>query len=177
MRLYPAIRIAAAAAFGLLVACSDSTGPDGSRKTLGILQMELAVAPTSNPDPVGPIRWSIAPGAGVAYAPDVIEAPDTVDVNQPFDVTVRTIGPDGCWMADGIETAKAGRVIELTPWDRVSGAEVCTAVLSYLAHVSRLTLDQAGEWTLRAMGRRVRGNGGPDVSVSAERKVYVRPAI
>ena len=163
-------------ALGLLIACSVTTGPDGSRRALGILQLEsFAPAPaTAGGGPTGTITWNLPPGEHITYPPNVIDAPDTVTLGQTAPVTVYTIGPNGCWAADGLDVARSGRVVEITAWDRHSGAEVCTMVLGYLAHTTTVTFDQAGEWTIRLRGRRVRGGASPDLSVTAERVVFVR---
>jgi hypothetical protein len=174
------IRSALVAAAFLLTACSGGLGPDGSLRNIGILQIEdtaAATALSAEPGGVdGSVRWDVPPDDGVAFPPDVLEAPDTVAVSQTFGVTVRTIGPNGCWSADGLDVATSGRVVELTPWDLNSGAEVCTMIYGYLGHETTLTLSEPGEWTLRARGRRVRGDGGSDGTVTAEKSLFVRPA-
>jgi len=177
MRARSDFRFTAMATLGLLVACSDSTGLDVQDRVLGILQIEatgMAGIVTSG-DPDRNIRWNLPPGERITYPPTVIEAPDTVTVGQPFQVTVYSIGPSGCWTADGLEVATSGRLVGLTPWDRHSGAEICTTILALLAHPTSLTLDQTGEWTLRVTGRRVR-DGQTDDTVTAERMVFVRAA-
>jgi hypothetical protein len=170
-------RITALAAVALLVACSDSaTELATESRLLGILQLGLtsgqpAFDTESSTD--RSIRWNLPPGERIAYPPSVIEAPDTVTVGQAFQAVVNTIGPSGCWTADGLEVQTAGRVVGMTAWDRHSGADVCTTVLTLLAHPTNLTLDQTGEWTLKVTGRRVR-DGQADDMVTAERTVYVR---
>ncbi|MEX1258324.1 MAG: hypothetical protein WEG36_11965 [Gemmatimonadota bacterium] len=164
----------------LLAACSDSTGPDGTGRTLGILQLEATVAATSG-TPAGeaeaggedPIRWSIPPRDFSRFPPEVIAAPRTAIVGERFEVTAYTVGPNGCWSADGMDVSESGRVIEITPWDRHSGGEACTMIFGYLGHPTTLTLDEVGEWTLRMRGRRVRGDGSLDDSVTADRTVLV----
>jgi hypothetical protein len=172
--------LAPLAALVLVTACSGGLGPDGSLRTIGIFQIDdtaAAAALSAEPGGIdGSVRWDVPPGDGIAFPPDVLEAPDTVAVGQTFGVTVRTIGPNGCWSADGLDVVTTGRVVELTPWDLNSGADVCTMIFGYLDHSTTLTLPEPGEWTLRARGRRVRGDGGSDGSVTAERTVFVRPA-
>jgi hypothetical protein len=174
------VRLAASAATFLVAACSGGLGPDGSLRTIGILQFEdTAAAASLSAEPGGvdgSVRWDVPPDDGVAFPPNVLDAPDTVAVGQTFGVIVRTIGPNGCWSADGIDVVTTGRVVELTPWDLNSGADLCTMIYGYLDHPTTLTLDQPGEWTLRARGRRVRGGGDSDGTVTAERTVFVRPA-
>ena len=161
----------------LLAGCSETTGPDGSERALGILQIESSAGPSlvASAPSSDAITWSRPPDEGMTYPPSVIEAPDTVEVGQSFQVTVYTIGPNGCWSPDGVDLVESGRVIELTPWDRHSGADFCTLALAFLPHATSLTLDEPGEWTLRVTGRRVRGGGGSDDMVTAERKIFVRP--
>ncbi len=176
MRTFNDIRWSALAALGLLVACSDMTGPDASRRTIGILQIEpgTGAAPARAAGPTGSVVWSHPPGEHFTVPPNVIEAPDTVTLGQSVRVTVYTIGPNGCWRADGLDVAKSAKTFELTAWDRHSGFEVCTQVLSYLPHATNVTFDQAGEWTIRLRGRRVRSDGQADLSITAERTVFVR---
>lgn len=169
------IRITAALALGLLAACSDSLGLDESRRLPGILQIVLTTAPTGLGERDPAIRWSDPPSGSVLTPPAVIEAPDTVNAGQAFEITVYTIGPTGCWAADGADVHTGSTIVHVTPWDRHSGAEVCSTVLSYLERSVMVTLLQPGEWTIRASGRRARdtiGNG--DVAVTAERTIFVR---
>jgi hypothetical protein len=166
--------MSAAALFG---ACSDGTGPEAERRALGILQLDTsAPTATASADPHGPISWTVPPAVGFTYPSTVIEAPDTVRLDQSFEVKVWTVGPNGCWSVADMVVAKSARVVELTPWDRQSGADVCTQVLVFLGHSTNIRLDEAGVWRLRVSGRIVRGFGHPDQPVTAERLVYVRPA-
>jgi hypothetical protein len=159
----------------ILAACSDSTGPEGEGRILGILQIEPEVVPYAATEVVveGPIRWSVPPESYWTFPPEVIEAPRTAAVGEPFDVIAYTVGPNGCWSAAGLDVAESGRLIDLTPWDRHSGAEACTMIFGYLGHPTTLTLGEVGEWTIRVQGRRVRGDGSLDDSVTAERTVLV----
>jgi hypothetical protein len=158
-----------------VAACSDTFGLDESRRAVGIFQMDVATTQSNGQtDPA--IRWTVPPTSGITFPPHVIEAPDTVFAGQSFEITVHTIGPSGCWAADGVDAALSSAVIQLTPWDRHSGADVCTTILSYLVHTTALTLPLPGEWTIRASGRRVRGGNDRDTSVTAERTIHVRPA-
>ncbi len=175
MRHFTHTRFGAVLALGALVACGDSTGPDGALRIKGILQLEgspsLAAAGAPAHDP---IRWNVSPGSGVVVPPEAIAAPDTVVLDRPFDVTAWTIGPNGCWSADGVDVERSGRVITLTPWDRHTGAGVCTQIFGYLPHATTQTLDQLGDWTLRARGRKVRGSVNVHDGIVAERTVHVR---
>ncbi len=177
MKLYLTSWIAGAMILATVVACSDGVGPDGSRRALGILQLigDPGPSPASGTASSGLIVWSQPPGEGVTYPPSVIEAPDTVEVGQTFQVTVNTVGPNGCWSADGLDLVQSGRVIELTAWDRHSGGDFCTQALVYLPHVASLTLDETGEWTLRVTGRRTPSDREPGDQVTAELEIFVRP--
>jgi hypothetical protein len=119
-----------------------------------------------------PVRWSLPPG-DFSTPPEVLDAPGVAVVGVPFDVVVYTVGPNGCWSADGIDVEVVGRVVELTPWDLHSGAEACTMIFGYLGHPTTLTLVEPGVWTLRVRGRRVRGDGSLDDTVTAERTLVV----
>jgi hypothetical protein len=165
--------LAAAVAGG---GCEDAiVALEASSQQLGVLQYEgAALNAPGLADPGRAIRWSVEPTDDVAFVPAAIEAPDTVEAGKAFTVGVNTIGPNGCWRAAGMDATRAGRIVELRPWDEHSGAEVCTLVLGILRHETRLTLDEKGEWTLRARGRLVRQGGLPDGQVTAERTVVVR---
>lgn len=170
-------RVTAMLAMSLLVACSDSLGLDASRRALGIFQIENPTAPTQQVGDTDPrIRWNLPPTSGVTFPVSVIEAPDTVLVGQSFEVTVNTIGPSGCWAEDGLDLAVNAPLIQLTAWDRHSGAEVCTTILRFLSHTATVSLGQPGEWTIRASGRRVRGEEEAEFPLTAERTIHVRPA-
>src|SRR5690606_15115935 len=94
---------------------------------------------------------------------------------KPFTITVYTIGPSGCWRADGYELAIGGRKIEIKPYDVHSGADVGTGVLTFLPHVAAVTLKDPGAWTVRARGRRARhGDAVWEAPVAAERTILVR---
>jgi hypothetical protein len=123
-----------------------------------------------------PISWDVPPGDGTLFPPEVLRAPAEVIAGYPFPVTVFTVGPNGCWSPDGIDIKIGTSEVELLPWDLHTGADACTMIFGYLAHDTILTLQEAGEWTLRVEGRRIRGDGSVDGSVKAERKVVVHPA-
>jgi hypothetical protein len=108
-------------------------------------------------------------------APVVLQAPDTVDAGQAFEVRTNTVGPNGCWRSDGQTVGKVGRVVVLRPYDSHSGSEVCTEALVYLSHSSTLVLDEPGEWTLRVNGRRLRmGDEVWSEPIWAARSIVVR---
>ena len=132
------------------------------------------------PDPeqvrhVGIVEWSRSnvqtfadPSIGV------ITAPDTVTAGQPFQVTITTVGPNGCWSAAGAELASQPSVATITPFDRVQG-EVCTQATVSLPRTVQVRFDVPGEATLRVYGRRVvDGNVSAATERVVERRIFVR---
>lgn len=172
----PAGLVAAA----LLAGCaSDGTSPERGGRNLGILQMarheSAATSPPASSGPAsefnGSISWDLPPGPGTEIPYEILRAPRAVLAGTPFPLIVYTIGPNGCWSADGMDVAVGTTVVELTPWDYSSGADTCTMMLQYLRHDATLTLEQPGEWTLRVDGRRIGPNGATDRSVRAETSI------
>ena len=160
----------------IVAGCSDATGPDPSLRKVGILQflpMTAALEGAVSPDSA--ISWDRPPGDGTFTAPQTIVVPDTVAVGEAFSVIVYSIGINGCWGPDGQDDTVAVRIIEVTPYDLHSGADACTEILSFLPHEETFTVDQPGEWTIRARGRRVRGSDPDDSTpVVAERIIVAR---
>lgn len=158
----------------MITGCSEAAGPQAGDPQPGVLQvLDYTGNEPKLADPT--VVWSVGPTEGAFVPPLVLDAPDTVAVGAPFDVTVTTIGMSGCWAAAGQDMEVDGGIVELMPMDVHSGAEVCTGILLFLSHTSTVTLDSPGEWTLRVRGRRVRQH---DVTwqepVSAERAVHAR---
>lgn len=160
----------------IVAGCSDATGPDPSLRKVGILQflpMTAALEGAVSPDSA--VSWDRPPGDGTFTAPQTIVVPDTVAVGEAFSVIVYSIGINGCWGPDGQDDTVAVRIIEITPYDLHSGADACTEILSFLPHEETFTVDQPGEWTIRARGRRVRGSDPDDSTpVVAERIIVAR---
>lgn len=156
--------------------CSDATGPDPSLREVGILQLvPMAATMEGATSPDSAISWDRPPGDSTYTAPQTIVVSDTVVVGEAFSVIVYSIGVNGCWGPDGQDDTVTGRVIEITPYDLHSGADACTEMLIFLPHEETFTVDQPGEWTIRARGRLVRA-GDPDSStpVVAERITIAR---
>ncbi len=164
------------AAAAIATGCSDATGPDPSLREVGILQLLPIAATTENAaSPDGTISWDRPPGDSIFTAPLTIEVRDTVVVGEAFSIIVSSIGINGCWAPDGQDDTVAGRIIEITPYDLHSGADACPEILSFLPHQRTFTVDQAGEWTIMARGRRVRGgDAGNSTPVVAERIIVAR---
>jgi hypothetical protein len=180
------VRCAAALLAGAsLAACESGTAPErpGALREIGVLQFAPAgtiLAAERSGDPDDPVehnvKWDSPPPTGFLFSPKVIEAPDTVRVGQPTMVRVTTIGDGGCWSADGIDVKRSGSVVELTPFDVHSGAQICTMILLYLEHPTTLTFDAPGEAVIRVKGRRAReGNRTWQEPVTGERTIVVVP--
>ena len=88
---------------------------------------------------------------------EVIVAPDEVAVDQDFEATITTIGPNGCWSVDGADVDSSPLLAEIMPWDRVStDPEIaCTQALVALARTVTLRFTEKGDATIRVLGRRV----------------------
>lgn len=92
----------------------------------------------------------------IGYPENVLIAmPDTVDAGQAFTVTVRTLGPDGCWERDRTEVDVSGLRVTIVPYDirRVGGGAVCTAAIVEIMHDATLTFGQPGVGRIDVMGR------------------------
>lgn len=158
----------------VIAGCGEPAGPQPGLEQLGVLQLAAYEWPITVVADES-VRWSVTPGSDVLAPPRVIIAPDSVDAGVAFDVTVTTIGLSGCWAAAGEWVGQGDGVLEIIPTDVHSGAEVCTDMLSYLAHPSRVRLDTPGEWTIRVKGRRLRhGDEVWEELVTAERRIVVR---
>ncbi|HZG44175.1 MAG TPA: hypothetical protein VEY93_14600, partial [Longimicrobium sp.] len=104
---------------------------------------------------VGIVEWSRSSVQTFADpAMGVITAPDTVTAGQPFQVTITTAGPSGCWRAAGAEKAVQGNLATLTPFDRVLDG-ICTQAVVSLPRSVEVRFDVRGQATLRVYGRRV----------------------
>jgi hypothetical protein len=167
------VLVAVASGMALLGGCSGTTlePGNGGQRNGGVLQLAGWPSPPPQYTTGGGVKWSKSPEPGDVTAPLVIEAPETVRVNAAFQVTVNTIGVNGCWRPDGQEVSISNRVVTLTPYDRVEG-EVCTQALVVLPHHSTVTLNAAGTWTLRVTGRRTRiGSDVVDEPITAEKTI------
>jgi hypothetical protein len=165
-----------------LAGCIEpSTAPEVLRsRSLGVLQLESST-PSEYARPAnGAERWtpSLTEGGYLIMPPIVIEAPDTVSAGEQVNITVRTIGQDGCWRADGGELAQRGDTITIQPYDRHSGAAVCTTAIavSGLPHFFSASFSSPGEAIIRVNGRRIRQHErGYEIPVAVERTVTVVP--
>ncbi|HEY0025749.1 MAG TPA: hypothetical protein VGB24_22870 [Longimicrobium sp.] len=124
---------------------------------------------------VGIVEWSASNVQTFADpAMGVITAPDTVTAGEPFQVTITTTGPNGCWRSAGAEKAVLGNLATITPFDRVEG-EVCTQALVRLPRSVEVRFDVRGEAAIRAYGRRVLdGNLNAATERTVEKRIIVR---
>jgi hypothetical protein len=170
----------------LLAACSaaETSAPltDGAR-AMGALQLETAQPlAASFQERALDTRVDWSPPIGALYprlliAPNVIEVADTVRAGVPVDITVHTIGENGCWVADGGSLTQSGDSVLVSAFDRHSGAPACTQLWTdQLRHSFTATFPRAGTGVIRAFGRRLRpGTSQPPVPVVATRTVVVLP--
>lgn len=164
-------------ALGLAAGCADEVTGPGARRAPGVLAISgwIGNVPARVTNGGGDLNWDRRPGMDEISAPEILVAPDTVQVGQAFDVTAYTVGNGGCWRADGETVHIEGRVIVLKPYDAHSGSEVCTLILLFLPHRTSVVLTEAGEWTLRVQGRRLRmGDTVSDEPITAEKTIIAR---
>lgn len=101
--------------------------------------------------------------------PAVVQAPDSVAVSVPFEVSVRTYG-GGCISLGRTHVAYSPGVITIRPYDHHSGASVCNDDISFLEHKVNVTAGGPGMWRISVHGR-----GLPaDTTVVIKRSVYAR---
>lgn len=170
-------RILGIGAAALLAGCSTETvAPNGLTEVPGALVVTGWTSGVPlNAGTGGNVQWSTSLTAGDIGPAQVIVAPDTVSVGEPFEVTTYTIGLSGCWRGDGQTTQLQGSVVEIRPYDSHSGSELCTGMIVFIDHRSTLQLSSAGEWTLRVQGRRLRvGDETWWEPIAAEKSIHVR---
>ncbi|MFL5575668.1 MAG: hypothetical protein ACJ79S_06870 [Gemmatimonadaceae bacterium] len=176
----------AAFALAAVAGCGQATATrqdPALGRQIGVLQMvnsEATGADTSggrsdSAVSSGPITWDRPPGPDVVTPLRVIELPDTVLVGQQVDVIVRTVLPDGCWRTDGESVRQSGLVVEVTPQDVRSDAQICPMIWSNGVHEFRVTFASRGTATVRVNGRLLRqGSQTTSEPVWAERSIVVR---
>lgn len=101
-----------------------------------------------------------------------IVAPDTVNVGETFEVSIRTYGLSSCWEMDGTEVHADGLAATVIPFDvhlaqRVIG---CRAVVREFEHVATLGFDRPGSAVLTVHGR----NDGASGPATYTREIVVR---
>jgi hypothetical protein len=173
--LLPASRFCCIALpFVLAAGCSSLTGP-GDRQ-MGIIGTEDGET-LLHAGSAGAVSSVLPDGAGTSdpLLLPVLESPDTVAVSTPFEAVVRTLGPDGCWRADGARVSGAPNGAEIVPYDRISGQN-CTDAVRRLARTVTLRFDDSGEAVLRVTGRIISSDGGQSHERigSVEKRIVVR---
>lgn len=89
---------------------------------------------------------------------EVIRAPGTASVNQPFTLTIITYGSSSCTTIDGAKVEVTGLIATITPFDRVpTGEVVCTADLASHPRTVELTFREPGEALIRVIGQNFDG--------------------
>jgi len=165
-----------AMALGFLASCTSGVSePEGWTRPGALMVSGWTGSVHWDPGQGSGLAWERQPGPDDLTAEEVLVAPDTVEAGEAFQVTTYTIGPGGCWRSDGQTVSTNERIVVLRPHDSHSGAEICTDALFFLAHGSTLVLTEAGEWTLRVEGRRLRlAEPLWEEPVSATRTIIVR---
>jgi hypothetical protein len=99
-----------------------------------------------------------------------VSMPDTVAVNDPADVVVRTIG-GGCIRAKAHDDVSIeGLQVVIQPYDSMYvESQICRADLLLFRHVVEVVFGQRGTATVRVLGR----FGETDSSVTVERTMVV----
>lgn len=176
MGIHTRVMASVGLALGLLAGCSgELAGPEGGRHPGALVVVGWTGNVPVNLGSDDGVVWGQQPGEGDITPPKVLVAPDTADAGIAFEVTTYTVGSNGCWRSDGQTVTTIGRVVVLRPYDAHSGSGVCTMALVFPAHRSTLVLTEAGEWTLRVEGRRVRmGDDVWEEPISAEKTIIVR---
>ncbi len=151
-----------------------------SARVLGVLQLVTAeplgaAQPRSDAEVWTP---SFDDALSLMVPSEVMEVSDSVRAGRALAITVRTIGPDGCWSADSGSLVQAADTVTIRPYDRHSGAAACTAVVLVggLEHRFVASFDEPGTAVIRVLGRRVYQDArDPGTPVMVERKVVVIP--
>ena len=82
-------------------------------------------------------------------------APDTVQINTEFDVTITTFGPSSCYSAAREEVDRAPMRVAITVYDEyATGNVACAAVISPLPRTISISFEETGEATIEVNGRR-----------------------
>ena len=82
-------------------------------------------------------------------------APDTVQVNTEFDITITTFGPNSCYSAAREEIERAPMRVEIAVYDQYETGDVaCQDVIFPLSRTISMAFANAGEATIELNGRR-----------------------
>jgi len=123
------MRILAGLSFLALVACSSVSEPNEWRRVIGVLNPSLS---------------SI----------QAVHAPAEVTVNEPFTVTITTVGSSSCTRADGATSKVSGNTAEVTPYDRIAPRDrACTDDLHAFPRPVTLLFTSVGEGRILVVTR------------------------
>lgn len=120
------------------------------------------------------------PGAlefGQESTREVVSMPDTISVNEPFQIVIMTFG-NGCEQPGDTGVVMTASGATLLPYDLTSAVDpgaVCSAVIKRLPHTVTLRFDRPGEALIRIWGRRI-GADTPPLGLPSiiERRVRVK---
>lgn len=85
---------------------------------------------------------------GLAPIPPEISMPDSARVGVPFEVSIGTIGLNGCWRKGSTEVESTGVLaVTITPYDIDQSTDgfACTQALLTFTHTATLRFDAGGE--------------------------------
>lgn len=122
------------------------------RSVIPVLALAAAGC-TSGTEPDGPYLGYIVTGPDGAVDATV---PDTVRAAEPFEVSIRTVGRDGCTHEESTRVKYVtAHVVEVRPFDTdVSGdGALCTYAEVFPDHHAELTLQARGRAEIRFYGR------------------------
>jgi hypothetical protein len=121
------------------------------------------------------VEWELRRGVleFMGYPVDVT-VPDTVPVNTPASITVRTYG-GGCILGEaGEEVSVEGLLAVVEPYDSVwVGSPGCRADLRIFGHIAQVQFGQQGTATVRVVGLFVSEDGGTETVMTVERTIVV----
>lgn len=111
----------------LISACSSSSGPGSSARSLGLLITSISSVPT-------------------------IVIPRPIQAGVPVTIIVNSFGSSSCLKPDGMDVQHTTAGVTLTPWDRVSTSGACTDDLAPHPHEARVTFATSGSVQLTVRG-------------------------
>jgi hypothetical protein len=120
------------------------------------------------------VEYEVRPGI-LEYMgyPVSVTVPDTVPVNTPASIAVRTYGAE-CILAKGAEEVSVeGLLAVVEPYDSLwVGSSGCRANLLTFGHIVELQFGQQGTATVRVVGLRV-SEDGTETVMTVERTILV----
>lgn len=97
---------------------------------------------------------------------DSIGAPDSASALIPFQVTIATVVPNGCWAQghDDVQSVSGG--VNVTPFDKAyTGKNACTQVVVHFRHQVTIRLPGKGAFTLSVKTRLTTVSGADSIAV------------